>query len=149
MTAFAEDRTAIPITVVHKQGIKLNRSNPCVVMTYGSYVVGLFRRRGLYVWLVDWLICRYGVDLDTSFDAPLMSLIRRGWVVAYTHTRCVPSLKRPHVVVLASLCLLNCGWVLSPHQWRWGERGCMACGWSRREQIEHVQRLRGLLQASC
>ena len=28
--------------------------------------------------------------MDTSFDVPMLSLIRRGWVIAYAHVRYVP-----------------------------------------------------------
>ena len=91
MTATADDGTNVPITVVHKEGLKLNKNNPCVMMAYGAYVRWPFPTRRLRVTRPVDVRCRYGIDMDTTFDVPLITLIRRGWVIAYAHPRCVAS----------------------------------------------------------
>lgn len=55
----------VPMTVVHKSGLKLDGSHPTLVTVYGAY----------------------GECLETGFEPERLSLLDRGWVVALAHVR--------------------------------------------------------------
>lgn len=55
----------VPMTVVHKRGLKLDGSHPALVMVYGAY----------------------GECLETGFESERLSLLERGWVVVLAHVR--------------------------------------------------------------
>jgi oligopeptidase B len=63
--ATAKDGTKVPMAVVHKKGIDLNGSNPCLLYSYGSY----------------------GYASDAGFDANVFSLVNRGFVYAIAQIR--------------------------------------------------------------
>ncbi len=48
----SHDGTMIPLSIIHKQGMKLDASNPCLLVGYGAYGVSLdpIYRHSLYVW---------------------------------------------------------------------------------------------------
>lgn len=63
----------VPLSIVHKKSLDKNGLNPTIVRVYGSL----------------------GKPLDTQFDPSHISLLERGWVIAYAHVRggneCGPS----------------------------------------------------------
>jgi oligopeptidase B len=63
--ATAQDGTKIPISIVHKKGIKLNGKNPLLIYAYGAY----------------------GYSENPIFDPNLLSLLDRGFVYAIAHVR--------------------------------------------------------------
>ncbi|ETV80161.1 hypothetical protein, variant [Aphanomyces astaci] len=56
---------SVPMTLVHRKDMKLDGSNPTLVVGYGAY----------------------GMNLDTGFDMEALSMLQRGWVLAYAHVR--------------------------------------------------------------
>jgi prolyl oligopeptidase len=52
VTVKSHDGTMIPLSIIHKQGMKLDGSNPCLLVGYGAYGVSLdpIYRHNLYVW---------------------------------------------------------------------------------------------------
>jgi oligopeptidase B len=63
--AKAPDGVEVPVSLVHKKGIKLDGSHPAYLYAYGSY----------------------GYSTDAGFNANLYSLIDRGFVFAIAHVR--------------------------------------------------------------
>ncbi len=63
--ATASDSVRIPISIVHKKGIKLNGKNPLLIYAYGAY----------------------GYSENPIFDSNLLSLLDRGFVYAIAHVR--------------------------------------------------------------
>jgi oligopeptidase B len=63
--AKAADGVEVPISLVHKKGLKLDGTNPAYLYSYGSY----------------------GSSTDAGFNANLYSLIDRGFVYALAHIR--------------------------------------------------------------
>lgn len=63
--ATADDGTAVPITVVHRQGLTLDGTAPCLLYGYGAYEM----------------------SMDPWFSAARLSLLQRGWVWAIAHVR--------------------------------------------------------------
>ncbi len=65
------ERIAVPdvpglaVTVLHRRGMRLDSSNPCLMIGYGAY----------------------GVPVDMDFEPAHVSWLRRGWVVARAHVR--------------------------------------------------------------
>jgi prolyl oligopeptidase len=52
ITVKSHDGTMVPLSITHKQGMKLDGSNPCLLVGYGAYGVSLdpIYRHNLYVW---------------------------------------------------------------------------------------------------
>lgn len=73
LAARAEDGTEIPISIVYRKGIRQNGTNPLLLYGYGSY----------------------GLSMDAAFNAPLISLLDRGFVYAIAHVRGGQELGRP------------------------------------------------------
>lgn len=65
--ATAKDGTRVPITLVHKKGMKRDGQNPCLLYGYGAY--------GTFEWA------------KPEFDTTILSLLDRGFVYAYAHIR--------------------------------------------------------------
>ena len=63
--ATAADGTAIPISLVYRNGLERNGANPCLLYGYGSY----------------------GIPIDPEFSAFRLSLLDRGFVYAIAHIR--------------------------------------------------------------
>ncbi len=63
--ATAPDGVKIPVSIVYKKGLKLNRKNPLLIYAYGSY----------------------GYSTDVSFHSSVLSLLNRGFVYAVAHVR--------------------------------------------------------------
>ena len=63
--ATAPDSVQIPISLVHRKNLALDGNNPALLKGYGAY----------------------GVAWDAGFDAKLISLLDRGFVVAIAHIR--------------------------------------------------------------
>jgi oligopeptidase B len=63
--ATASDGARVPITVLHRAGLALDRGAPAMLTGYGAY----------------------GVSYETDFSIPLLSLVDRGWVWAVAHVR--------------------------------------------------------------
>lgn len=63
--ARANDGVRIPISIVHKKGIRLNGENPLLIYAYGAY----------------------GYSENPTFDPNLLSLLDRGFVYAIVHVR--------------------------------------------------------------
>lgn len=63
--ADAPDGVKVPISLVMPAGSKLDGQNPCLLIGYGSY----------------------GMSYDPVFKSELVSLLQRGYVVAYAHIR--------------------------------------------------------------
>lgn len=59
------DMVNVPLTIVHSRKLKLDGSNPALLMGYGAY----------------------GEILDTKWCGDLLSLLDRGWVLAFAHVR--------------------------------------------------------------
>ena len=71
--ATADDGTRVPITYVHRRGLRLDGSNPCVLYGYGSYEA----------------------SMDPGFSSLRLSLLERGVVYAIAHVRGGGELGRP------------------------------------------------------
>jgi len=65
--AKANDGTRIPVSVVHKKGLRKDRENPCYLYGYGAY--------GTFEWPTS------------EFDTVTLSLLERGFVCALAHIR--------------------------------------------------------------
>ncbi|MFN4145358.1 MAG: S9 family peptidase [Runella sp.] len=63
--AKAKDGVEVPMAIVHKKGMKLDSSNPCLLYSYGSY----------------------GYSSDAGFNANVFSLVNRGFVYAIAQIR--------------------------------------------------------------
>lgn len=63
--ATAQDGTKIPISIVHRKGLKKNGKNPFLLNAYGSY----------------------GYSSDPHFSSTLLSLLDRGFVFGIAHVR--------------------------------------------------------------
>lgn len=63
--ATGHDGVKIPLSVIHKKGIVLDGSNPCLLYGYGSY----------------------GFSLSAEFNENSMSLVDRGFVYVFAHIR--------------------------------------------------------------
>ncbi|TNE65209.1 MAG: S9 family peptidase, partial [Bacteroidetes bacterium] len=63
--AAARDGKKVPVSLVHKKGLKRDNSNPCLLVGYGSY----------------------GFAYDPAFQRDALSLIDRGFVFAIAHIR--------------------------------------------------------------
>jgi len=63
--AVARDGTKVPISLVYKKGLKRDGNNPVKLFGYGSY----------------------GASLNPRFNSNYLSLLDRGFVVAYAHAR--------------------------------------------------------------
>jgi len=63
--ARAPDGTAVPVSLVHKKGLRLDGSNPCLLYGYGAY----------------------GISIDPGFSPTRLSLLERGFVFAIAHVR--------------------------------------------------------------
>jgi prolyl oligopeptidase len=63
--AKAADGTMIPLSIIHKRGLKRDGSNPTLLQGYGSY----------------------GFTFDPSFDPKLLAWLERGGVAAVAHVR--------------------------------------------------------------
>ncbi|HEX9580184.1 MAG TPA: S9 family peptidase [Gemmatimonadales bacterium] len=63
--ARAADGAEVPISVVYRKGVQRDGANPLLLYGYGSY----------------------GLSMDASFNAPLISLLDRGFVYAIAHVR--------------------------------------------------------------
>ena len=63
--ATAKDGTKIPISMVFKNGIKMNSENPVLLYAYGSY----------------------GMNIDPYFSTTRLSLLDRGFIYAIAHIR--------------------------------------------------------------
>jgi oligopeptidase B len=63
--ARAGDGEAVPVTLLHRRGLKLDGSAPLLLTGYGSY----------------------GYSYETGFSIPNLSLVDRGWVWAVAHVR--------------------------------------------------------------
>ena len=63
--AAAPDGVRVPVSLVSPADLKKDGQNPCLLIGYGSY----------------------GMSYDPSFSSNLVSLLQRGFVVAYAHIR--------------------------------------------------------------
>ena len=63
--ATSPDGARVPISIVHRKGIKTDGSNPCLLYGYGSY----------------------GASMDPRFNSNNLSLLDRGFVYAIAHVR--------------------------------------------------------------
>lgn len=63
--ATAPDGARVPISLVHRKGLALDGSNPCLLYGYGAY----------------------GISMDPSFSPTRLSLLDRGFVYAIAHIR--------------------------------------------------------------
>ena len=63
--AIAPDGVQVPISLVHAADLERDGQTPCLLIGYGSY----------------------GISYDPSFSSNLVSLLQRGFVVAYAHIR--------------------------------------------------------------
>ncbi len=63
--ATAHDGQKIPITILHKAGLKLDNSAPMLLYGYGSY----------------------GYSMPANFNSKMLSLVNRGFVYAIAHVR--------------------------------------------------------------
>jgi len=61
----APDRTLIPLSIIHRRGLKLDGSNPLLLNGYGGY----------------------GTSLDSNFDPGYLAWLERGGVLAFAHVR--------------------------------------------------------------
>ena len=60
-----EDGVKIPLTIVHKDDIARDGSNPCLISGYGAY----------------------GINTDAEYESERKVLLDRGWVLAFAHVR--------------------------------------------------------------
>lgn len=65
LQAKSKDGTVVPISLLHRRGIPLDRSNPVVLYGYGSY----------------------GISYDPDFFAVRLALLEQGVVMAWAHVR--------------------------------------------------------------
>lgn len=65
LMAPAPDGELVPISLVHRKGLKLDGSAPCLLYGYGSY----------------------GISIPASFRTNILSLVDRGFVFAIAHIR--------------------------------------------------------------
>ncbi len=65
LEASAPDGVAVPVSIVHRRGIALDGSNPCLLYAYGSY----------------------GIATEPAFSSLLKTLLDRGFVYAIAHVR--------------------------------------------------------------
>ena len=63
--ATAKDGAKIPVSLVYKKGLKMDRSAPLLLYGYGSY----------------------GISMDATFSSARLSLLNRGFVYAIAHVR--------------------------------------------------------------
>ncbi|MCH7701365.1 MAG: S9 family peptidase [Planctomycetes bacterium] len=63
--AVARDGTRVPISILYRKGMKLDRGNPLLLYGYGSY----------------------GATMDAGFSSTRLSLVDRGFVYAIAHIR--------------------------------------------------------------
>jgi len=63
--AASYDGTLIPLSIMHRRGIKLDGSNPTVLVGYGAY----------------------GISMDPNFDPRQLAWLERGGVYAVAHVR--------------------------------------------------------------
>ena len=61
----SRDGTRIPLTIIAHKNSPRDRSSPCLAYVYGAY----------------------GKNLDVAFDVARLSLLKRGWVLAFCHAR--------------------------------------------------------------
>ncbi|MDP2123645.1 MAG: S9 family peptidase [Parvibaculum sp.] len=61
----AADGETVPVTVLHRKGLKLDGSAPCLLYGYGAY----------------------GISIPASFSTTALSLVDRGFVYAIAHIR--------------------------------------------------------------
>ncbi|CAG8486896.1 8902_t:CDS:10 [Paraglomus occultum] len=59
------DGTEIPITLIHKKGLKLDGRNPVLLRTYGAY----------------------GLPTEPDFHVEHLPLVERNWIIALAHVR--------------------------------------------------------------
>jgi len=59
------DGTMVPLSIVYKRGLKMDGSNPAILIGYGSY----------------------GITIDPFFDAKYLAWLERGGVLAIAHIR--------------------------------------------------------------
>ena len=71
--ATAQDGTKVPISLIHKIGVKLDGTNPLLQYAYGSY----------------------GYSMDCTFSTTRLSLLDRGFIFAIAHIRGGEDLGRP------------------------------------------------------
>jgi oligopeptidase B len=71
--ATAPDGTAVPVSVVHRRDVALDRSAPCLLYGYGSYEI----------------------TIDPAFSPSRLNLLERGFVFAIAHVRGGGELGRP------------------------------------------------------
>lgn len=61
----SKDGTLIPITLFHRKDLKRNGTNPMLLHVYGSY----------------------GINVNMGFEVERLSLLKRGWCLAFCHVR--------------------------------------------------------------
>ncbi|XP_068683040.1 dipeptidyl aminopeptidase BI-like [Montipora foliosa] len=61
----SKDGTLIPITLFHHKDLKRNGTNPMLLHVYGSY----------------------GINVNMAFEVERLSLLKRGWCLAFCHVR--------------------------------------------------------------
>lgn len=61
----SKDGTHIPVTLFHRKDLKKEGSNPLLLHVYGSY----------------------GINVNMGFDVERISLLKRGWCLAFCHVR--------------------------------------------------------------
>lgn len=71
--ATAQDGTRVPISIIHRVGVKLDGNNPLLQYAYGSY----------------------GYSMDCTFSTSRLSLLDRGFIFAIAHIRGGEDLGRP------------------------------------------------------
>ncbi|KAI9190499.1 hypothetical protein H9P43_001933 [Blastocladiella emersonii ATCC 22665] len=60
-----DESARIPVTLLHRRGMELNGSNPVSLRAYGAY----------------------GLCIDPTLRLDVLSLVKRGWIVAIAHVR--------------------------------------------------------------
>ena len=65
LEATSADGARVPVSIVHRRGIELDGSNPCLLYGYGAY----------------------GVTIEPSFSSLNLTLLDRGFVYAIAHVR--------------------------------------------------------------